>query len=83
MSYIGVSPENQEFFRNRVAEAQNKFYDYSPPTTKEAYWATVDYYWPEIKNIVLMLIIGQVIVYIIHSIVKILKMCFLKVTLKK
>ena len=31
----------------------------------------------------LMLIIGQVIVYIIHSIVKILKMCFLKVTLKK
>jgi hypothetical protein len=53
MSYIGVSPQNQDYFHNRVSEVQNKFYDYVPPTTKESYWETVNYYWPQIKNILL------------------------------
>ena len=54
MSYIGVPEQYQVNFHNQVSEAQKGFSDYLCPTTKESYWATVDYYWPEIKKIVLM-----------------------------
>lgn len=54
MSYIGVPPQYQETFHNRVIEAQKDFKDNLYPTTKESYWATVDYHWPHIKKIVLM-----------------------------
>lgn len=54
MSYIGVPEQYQVNFHNQVSEAQKDFNDYLCPTTKENYWATVDYYWPQIKNIVLM-----------------------------
>lgn len=54
MSYIGVAENNQVNFHNKVIEAQSNFCDYSYPKTVEEYWATVDYYWPQIKNIVLM-----------------------------
>jgi hypothetical protein len=54
MSYIGIPQQHQENFQHRVIEAQKDFSNYSPPTTKESYWATVDYYWPQIKKIVLM-----------------------------
>ena len=54
MSYIGVPEQYQVNFHNQVSEAQKDFSDYLCPTTKESYWATVDYYWPQIKKIVLM-----------------------------
>jgi len=54
MSYIGVPEDFQETFGNLVNEAQGNFSDYSPPTSPETYWATVDYYWPQIKNILLL-----------------------------
>ena len=53
MSYIGVSEQAQANFHNKVVEAQSNFCDYSYPKTAEQYWETVDYYWPEIKNILL------------------------------
>ena len=53
MSYIGVAPQDQTNFQYKVTEAQKDFSDYSYPTTKEEYWAIVDKYWPEIKNILL------------------------------
>jgi len=54
MSYIGVPKNSQETFGNLVHESQKNFSDYSVPYNSETYWATVDYYWPQIKNIVLM-----------------------------
>jgi hypothetical protein len=54
MSYIGVPPQYQENFHNRVIEAQKDFKDNLYPTTKESYWATVDYHYSHIKTIVLM-----------------------------
>jgi hypothetical protein len=54
MSYIGVPEQHQVNFHNQVSEAQKDYSDYLCPTTKENYWETVDYYWPQIKNIVLM-----------------------------
>jgi hypothetical protein len=54
MSYIGVPENFQVTFYNLVNQSQKNFSDYSYPTSPETYWATVDYYWPQIKNIVLM-----------------------------
>jgi hypothetical protein len=54
MSYIGVAPQDQENFQHKVVEAQIDFSNYIYPDSKESYWATVDRYWPQIKNIVLM-----------------------------
>jgi hypothetical protein len=54
MSYIGVAPQDQENFQHKVVEAQIDFSNYIYPDSKESYWATVDRYWPQIKDIVLM-----------------------------
>ena len=54
MNYIGVAPQDQENFQHKVVEAQIDFSNYIYPDSKESYWATVDRYWPQIKNIVLM-----------------------------
>jgi hypothetical protein len=53
MRYIGVAPQDQANFQYKVTEAQKDFSGYSYPTTKEEYWAIVDKYWPEIKDILL------------------------------
>lgn len=49
MGYIGVNPENQDYFHQRVLEAKIK--DYFCPISKEGYWETVDQYWDKIVNI--------------------------------
>ena len=54
MSYIGFAPQDQENFQHKVVEAQIDFSNYIYPDSKESYWATVDRYWPQIKDIVLM-----------------------------
>lgn len=50
--YKNIDLEYQDIFSNKVAE--NQIMGYSYPKTKEEYWQTVDTYWADLLNIILM-----------------------------